>query len=128
MSRLTDTHFYDGQLAPIKAQLQSDLDRAHQKTPQEQLVAFQLLREQLPAIAHPNFDVIVRDLAQKTNYDPTNDLLANDLLYLCAERAANEGFIDLLTAQLLEMSTGMCAQGRTHRLLQILWATQATPE
>ena len=126
-SRLTETHFYDGQLE--KAVLEADLSRASQKTSEEKLAAFGLLRSLLPKITHHNFDVIVRDFIRTgrtkgANYDPTNDLYADDLLYLCSELSSDPVLIDLLTAQLVDMSTGICPQGRTHRLFQVLWALQ----
>lgn len=119
---MTETHFYDGRLSPIKDPLKADLERAGQKTQEEKMISFRALRQQLPEETHRNFDVIVQDIGN--NYDSTNDLHADDLLYLCSELTGDSSFVDLLTAQLVEMSTGICAQGRTHRLLQILWAFQ----
>lgn len=127
--RLTETHFYDGQLGTAKATLEVDLIRASQKTSEEKLAAFGLLRSLIPKETHHNFDIIVRDFIRSgrtkgANHDPTNDLHADDLLYLCSELAGDPVMIELLTTQLVDMSTGICPQGRTHRLLQVLWALQ----
>lgn len=135
-SRPNDTHFYDGRLGPIKATIEQDLIQASQKTFGEKLCLFQVLRSRLPKEAHRNFDVIVQDFirtgrAPGPNYDPSNDLYADDLLYLCGKLALdldwNAGIVELIASQLVEMSSGICAQGRTHRLLQILWALRGNP-
>lgn len=136
MSELTNTHFYDGKLGELKAFLEPDLLQTGQRTAEEKLAFFQLLRTKLPRTAHRNFDIVVQDFIKTgrtpgPNYDPTNNLYADDLLYLCGSLAQNFDWdpilIDLLAAQFIEMSTGMCAQGRTHRLFQVLWAFRENP-
>tara|TARA_R100000750_G_scaffold62711_2_gene57568 strand:+ start:927 stop:1424 length:498 start_codon:yes stop_codon:yes gene_type:complete len=54
------------------------------------------------------------------NYDPSNDLFACDLLYLCGELTDNEDFLDELVTQFIDMSSGLCNPGRCTRLYQIL--------
>ena len=57
------------------------------------------------------------------NFDPANNLFACDLLYLLCEKILYDGceeHIKLLLTQLDEMATGLCPQGRTTRLFQIL--------
>lgn len=54
------------------------------------------------------------------NYDPSNDLFACDLLYLCGELIDNEDFLNELVTQFIDMSSGLCNPGRCTRLYQIL--------
>lgn len=65
------------------------------------------------------FDLIVNDGHNHQNFDQTNNIYADDLLYLLSiniESIPWEYFIE----QLLDISTGSCPQGRTIRLFQII--------
>jgi hypothetical protein len=60
------------------------------------------------------------------NYDPTNNFYADDILYLILSKLDTTYSIEFQKDILLlldeifeEMYSGMCAQGRTHRLYQI---------
>jgi len=66
------------------------------------------------------------------NWDPTNRLFADDLLFLCAEKMLDEQYrntdmLTLLHIQFTEMSTGMCSQGRVTRMWQ-LYSSFPNPE
>lgn len=65
---------------------------------------------------------IVRDVGTPANHDPSNSLCADDLIVACWEHRMNEDFMRELEAQLEDMRTGFCPQGRTHRLFQLLAA------
>lgn len=135
----TLTHSYDGKLEKTKLQLIKDISRASVVPLNVKLEAFAQLREHLKRIllspqASRCFEVIVHTFSQaghvknSPNYDPTNDLFADDLLYLCFEQIVverNEDLARALILQLEDMSTGLCAQGRTTRLFQILLAYRA---
>ena len=122
-----DVHIFDGQLLYSKSLILPHLQIAALVSNEDKLAAFGQLKLQLDP--NPNFDTIVNDFmsighSPGPNYDPTNELYADDLLYLCAclvqKMPLNETLIFLLNEQLVQMSTGMCPQGRTHRLMQII--------
>lgn len=114
---LTDTHTYDGKL-----------DRSWVKYSEEPLEnqrkALSLLRERIKEDNLSNFDTIIRDWESKSrsNYDPTNDLDAGELLSLSTKYTDCEDFNLLLNHALNEMKTGMCPQGRSTRIYSLLLA------
>lgn len=65
-------------------------------------------------------------LEKDNNYEPSNDLHTEDLLYYLSEAIANlepedrNNILDLTNYQLKEMSSGFCPQGRAYRLLQVV--------
>lgn len=72
---------------------------------------------------------IVNDMGTTNNVDNSHSitsksgrcsfsLIADDLICLCWEHRNNLAFILELEIQLIDMSTGFCPQGRTHRLFQ----------
>lgn len=65
---------------------------------------------------------IVACMGSPANIDHTNHLVADDLICLCWVYRENPEFISVLEIQLLDMITGFCPQGRTHRLFQTLLA------
>lgn len=119
-----DIHIFDGQLLRTKTSLSPYLENAFQMSSEEKLKAFERLRSLIQP--NVNFEIIVNDFRTGPNYDATNDLYADDILYICAELLSKvpdkECFISVLNQQLSEMSTGMCPQGRTHRLIQVITA------
>ena len=68
------------------------------------------------------FRKMVEDMGTNANIDTTNGLIADNLILLCLKHQYNENFINILEEQLMDMQSGFCAQGRTHRLYQILLA------
>ncbi|MEO6068782.1 MAG: hypothetical protein ABIQ41_12480 [Gemmatimonadales bacterium] len=63
---------------------------------------------------------IVKAIGTAANKDNSNNLCADDLICLCWYHRENSDFLAELEIQLLDMRTGFCPQGRTHRLFQIL--------
>ena len=135
MRPANETHTYDGQLGERKAELKKHLERASSQGRERKLELFGKLAAHLRTInghtpqAEMYLSIIIQDFAQSNsgpNYDPTNDLFAIDLLVLCAELCFHDDASvakeasELLNAQLTEMATGFCAQGRTHRLFQVV--------
>ncbi len=58
-----------------------------------------------------------------TNYDPINKMDAIDLLYgIYIISLDNKDIIPILSEQLNDMRTGFCPQGRTIRLIQIIFS------
>jgi len=134
----TQTHSYDGKLSVTKLQLLEDISRASKIPKANKLNYFGHLRLELqkytlPQPAQGCFEAIFRTFSQQgrvrtgANYDPTNDLHADDLLYLCFEKIVtyqDKDFTQVFILQLTDMASGLCAQGRTTRLFQILLAFQ----
>jgi hypothetical protein len=115
-----DVHTFDGQLLEIKTFLLPYLEIS----PENKFNVFQQLKILIGS--NVTFDIIVNNSKSNENYDPTNDLYADDLLYICGIIAENipdkDSFVSTFNEQLTDMSTGMCAQGRVHRLFQIIIA------
>ena len=90
------------------------------------------LEDKLSPVALRNLRRLVSDIGTSANIDNTHSIVfpdgkriplcVDDLLCLCYENKLNEDFIKEFEIQLIDMSTGMCAQGRTHRIVQILTA------
>ena len=125
-----NTHYYDGKLVdtvPVDVKNIPDVQKL------ERIRALQAMLPQLvkltPQAIH-NLNTIVEDYASAggaNNHDSTNGLKAEELLCmihgLMTVNAADEKRKDvavLLADQLHEMSSGMCPQGRTHRLYQVI--------
>jgi hypothetical protein len=118
----TDTHFYDGKIN----------HNIGVRTPEERTVIIDNLLDlyisnQIPI--HNNFRTIVRDMNTSANYDSSNNYHAEDILCHIAEfildKANEEQRKDIivnLNIQFEEMSSGMCPQGRTHRLYQVYYS------
>lgn len=68
--------------------------------------------------------VLINDVGTNKNFDPINNVNVDDLLLQLyhLKKKNPECFDDvILDDQLVEMLTGMCPQGRTIRLLQVLF-------
>lgn len=130
-----NTHDYDGKLGNMIALCQPHISNASNINVQIKLLAFTRLQVALskrPGFkgeAYRNFLIIVSDYKRGgnrgTNYDPSNNLHAADLLYICGEvlvacQTKDTDVADIIIEQLVGMSGGMCAQGRTHRLMGII--------
>lgn len=127
-----NTHFFDGKLEEaIQEHLFKDIERVKHYT-KEKKNGFAYLQQKkgytpaglrcLNAIIH-TYEQCGRG---GENYDNINYLYACDLLYLVYEKIIKEEsineneYFNMLVVQLDEMTSGMCAQGRTIRLLQVL--------
>lgn len=128
-----NTHYYDYKLSDTITGIESLLKHALSVNTETKLKAFQ----ELPAVlkstgnARSNLETIIRDFTifheKGPNYDPTNGLLAGDLLYLVYEmivihKPKDGDAIKLINELLAEMSSGMCSQGRCYRLLHFVLA------
>lgn len=132
----TSAHFYDGKLETSIASIKDRLDEVQMITPTEKSRVFSELATIIESpLARKSLRVIISDFqryAQTThpanqNYDSKNRLFACDLLYLVyhkiqsiADKKERSVFTLLVVEQLQDMLTGICAQGRTTRLLQLL--------
>ena len=115
-----NVHIFDGQLLEAREEL---LPYLLNISSEDKIIVFEELRKY---ISHVNFDMIINDSHNASNHDLSNDLHADDLLYLCGiimeKLEDKETFIEMLNEQLNDAHSGMCAQGRTHRLFQLIIA------
>lgn len=133
--RATDTHAYDGQLSQRKLEIDKHLTKAAKRGKEERIKTFNRLLAHLRTKAcfspqtEANLTTIIRDFVQDNagpNYDSTNNLFAIDLLCLCSDlcfevsQEVSDEVSTILNVQLDEMSSGMCAPGRTTRLFQVV--------
>lgn len=65
---------------------------------------------------------IVASMGTPSNIDNTNGLIADDIICICWAYRDNSDFMSVLEMQLIDMATGFCPQGRTHRLFQTVLA------
>lgn len=130
------THSYDGKLgvftdvSPLKEEIKSASDVPRE----EKLKKFRDLVNELKdkinfgslhclSTIIRDFELRGKDKTSNGNWDPANNLFADDLLWLCCQ---NKDAVQLLEIQLEDMVTGMCPQGRTTRLLQTYIMCKAT--
>lgn len=111
-----DTHYYDGKInkydiSKLKEVEQLPLEYKKQRG-----------EELLSIVNNYYLRIIINDIGSDRNYDQSNKLSVDDLIYLCWEFKDNSDFISLLNEQCNEMKSGFCSQGRTHRIFQILLA------
>lgn len=137
----TDTHFYDGKLQHLTASHADAIERAACVSKEQKQRVFAVLQRILDARSDATLhakrclSVVCDTFARygrvatgaNTNWDERNGLHADDLLYLVAKHihqhpAQEDDVMMLLCAQLHDMRTGLCPQGRTTRFMQVLHA------
>jgi len=131
------THNYDGKFNNSINIFEKDILRVSRISKMDKLKAFSEL--QINLSNYKNFsqnckkclNEIINSFLnygrneKSKNYDPINKLYADDLLYLSYEKIIvekNTDFTNILISQLEDMISGLCSQGRTTRLFQILFA------
>ena len=137
---MLNVHYYDGQLSASKLEIDQLIDDFSKLGGEEKVAAFISLKDKLSSYptfsinARKNLDTIISDFSRYgrnngPNYDKVNNLYADDLLLICHKMSEKcedshtcENILSILIFQLDEMSSGMCPQGRTNRLLQVILA------
>jgi len=130
-----NTHFFDGKIGNLLPYLHDDIQRASLLDKNEAFTVLQKMID-LATLTLKARNNIIRCLKRiinsyrihgrteiSPNYDSINKLYACDLLFLLYEKIYlehSEDHFSLLLAQLDEMATGTCSQGRVTRLFQIL--------
>jgi hypothetical protein len=131
----TDTHTYDGKLHERKKEIEVFLTKIRNQPFQKKYDQLISLKDKIPLTkiqAHYFMNLIISDYKTYPNlggqnYDPTNDLHAEDLLCIFShiyelEDTDKKDAIQMLCIQLEDMATGFCPQGRTTRLFQLVIA------
>lgn len=134
-----DTHYYDGKLrANMLIQTvynQQKLNLTVQKnTFFTRLIQDLELNPVVPEKYRPTaieaVNQITHGIRQNSNYDKTNGMFADDILYLVCRKIDETKNIDALvylSEQLSDiMTSGQCAQGRTTRIFQVLMAVEVS--
>lgn len=115
---MLNTHFYDGKIIN-ELPIVENLTIAEKQQCGKDLIQ-SCLHINPKALYYLN--AIVNDIGTINNIDHTNHINADNLICLCWMHRNNDIFIKELEIQLLDMETGFCPQGRTHRLYQIIAA------
>ena len=115
---MLNTHFYDGKIMN-ELPIVKDLSFEEKQQCGQDLIK-SCLHINTKALYY--LSVMVDSIGTSSNIDMTNDLNADDLLCLCWIYRNNIDFVKELEIQLLDMESGFCPQGRTHRLYQLLLA------
>jgi hypothetical protein len=111
---LLNTHYYDGK---INNCFYSNLSIDEKKNKGNEL-----LSKISNTLARHFLTIIINDIGTANNIDNTNHINVDDLICHCWEYKDNEDFLREFEIQLLDMATGFCPQGRTHRVYQVLLA------
>ncbi len=133
----TETHNYDGHL-PKTSLLNSKLNSLVKSTSNidRKNSVINLCNEvsnarssSINPISISFFQTLINDWGTNNNFDSSNNLCADDLLYVlaiewnkikeCNDKETMVSFVDELCIQFADMQTGICREGRTTRLWQI---------
>jgi hypothetical protein len=116
-----DVHYYDGRIElSITAFLTKLNDISLDVKKQYIMVWYDNIKHALSLEANNVMQILINDMGTAANYDITNQLSVDDLLYIMGSLIDNHVFIEILNDELIQMAQGFCSQGRTHRLLQII--------
>lgn len=120
-----NTHTYDGkidisQIPDLLSVKELPIDQKKERG--IELINNAINISKLSPIAISYLENIVASMGTPLNIDNTNGLIADDLICICWVYRGNIDFMSMLETQLIDMATGFCPQGRTHRLFQILLA------
>ncbi len=116
-----DVHIYDGHIT-VGEHLRIKLDNIKNNvdTDHKIYIARSFIDLCQHSISKRVLEIIVNDIGTMNNYDPSNDLNVDDILYACWDYHEDQHFLNLFEEQLYDMQSGLCSQGRTHRLYQLL--------
>ena len=118
-----DVHYYDGNWGDVDryidkiTNIPSPLKQDHINSLRSRLTNGKI---KISPIAILNFNTI----AATNTFDPSNKIHVYDLLYileeLCKEYEDPTDLLNIMVEQLEDLSSGLCTQGRTTRLYQIM--------
>jgi hypothetical protein len=124
---LRNTHNYDGKLKERLERYRLQLQDIHQLDTETKVRKIITLKKQLEnpkAVKGLNLIVSSTHKNKSSNYDPSNDLIADDVLCLILDFMGEPGtevyqdVFPVLEEQLVDILNGACAQGRTTRIFQ----------
>lgn len=121
---LLNTHHYDGQLKERLEELRPELERISRLESSIKLNRFNQLHTTISNPAKRGLNMIISDLNKSPNHDSSNDLNAENILYLCLElydklsQKDKSDIFGLLEEQLADITGGSCPPGRATRIFQ----------
>lgn len=127
--KLLNTHFYDGKLnrnPNLDAKIESVRDIDENEKRRVILQFFQQPKNKLSKIGNEYMRKVIDDMIHPNgkvkNFDGKNGLWAGDVLYLICKNNPSRTIVDVINVQFEDMRTGLCPQGRSTRLYQVLLA------
>jgi hypothetical protein len=134
-STKTNTHYYDGQL-DTESLLMEELKNVKKFANNSKKTAVSNFIQDICGINTPeknyisinNLNVVFSSWDQTSNFDHTNNVSKDDIMYVLAiewnalkfsEPALTKDFASEFFLQFMDMQTGGCPQGRVIRLFQI---------
>jgi len=126
VTKFQDVHQFDGKLQTLK--IKPHIPESDKRKMFEDLTTKISQNRNIP---HPQsvhgLHVVISDMGSPRNYDPTNDMYADDILAeICSLLQIHfdpdiiNNIIETIAIQIVDMlQLGQCAQGRVNRLLQI---------
>lgn len=140
----TETHTYDGELLDRLSDFKSYFEEASSKTLEDKSKMFDSIEKEIRLYERTEgkeaalhyMSRIKQDMLKPgrlPNYDSTNFVYADDILWLCGRilfrmprksdcKPDMSDVINELVENLADMRSGDCPQGRTTRLLQVLFS------
>lgn len=122
---LLNTHHYDGKLKERLQEIRPDLERVDKLEKSVKLATFEKLHSVVSNPAKLGLNKIILDLNMPPNFDSSNSLNAENILYLCLElynKLEDEDKMDIfpmLDEQLSDITGGSCPPGRATRIYQV---------
>nr|QBK87600.1 MAG: uncharacterized protein LCMAC201_05130 [Marseillevirus LCMAC201] len=136
-----DTHHYDGKLHTntliktvynLTGENLIDQKNTYFTRLIQDLKLNPIVPEQYRPTAIEAVNQITRSIRKSSNYDKTNGMYADDVLYLVCRKideTKNTDALVYLSEQLSDiMTSGQCPQGRSTRIFQVLMALSPEPE
>jgi len=115
-------HIFDGTLLHLAEETKSNIDI------DTKLRLFKKVRKEI--VTHNGatkcFNIIMDDIGKPSNFDNTNNLIADDIMYLICLKL-DKDMLPIFIEQLNDMNTGLCPQGRCIRLAQIYQCLYTPP-
>jgi len=125
-NKTVNTHTYDGKLRNIVSQHADLLRKTHSVCVSVKKDTLEKLKQVIEEHNTPYtsgavraLNLIIGDCGKEPNYDSSNDLWAEDLLYLINQKITDD-VVPTLAEQLSDIVTsGKCPPGRTTRIWQV---------
>jgi hypothetical protein len=135
-SAKTNTHYYDGQLLDEQSMMAEELQNIKKFTNNCKKMTVHNFIQDIISVNIPeknyisvnNLNVVFSSWNQTSNFDHTNDISKDDVLYILAiewnalkfsKPELTKDFASEFFLQFMDMQSGGCPQGRVIRLFQI---------
>lgn len=121
-----NVHFYDTKIKEFiltNQQISEEIIGAHSIPKEEKIRIFSELRCLIDNATKHTYDIVINDFISESsnNFDPLNEIYASDMLFLCHKYILPDN-INILNDQLIDLASGLCAQGRSTRFFQVYFS------